>query len=77
MGPNAVVEVVGEIIACGGWSRRRTLFGGSRLEGRDSALLDTERDAARIRVFFVRPDPSGECARRDTLPTQFQHETPL
>lgn len=50
-----VVEHAGEIVACGGWSRRRTLFGGDQQVGREDALLDPARDAARIRAFFVRP----------------------
>jgi GNAT superfamily N-acetyltransferase len=50
-----VVEA-GEIVACGGWSRRETRFGGDRQPGRESALLDPARDAARIRAFFVRPE---------------------
>jgi GNAT superfamily N-acetyltransferase len=45
-----------EIVACGGWSRRATLFGSDREPGRSPALLDPLRDAARIRAFFVRPD---------------------
>jgi GNAT superfamily N-acetyltransferase len=51
-----VAEVAEAIIACGGWSRRKTLFGGDRQAGRQSELLDPSRDAARIRAFFVRPD---------------------
>ncbi len=50
------VEAKGEIVACGGWSRRQTRFGGDRQAGRESALLDPGQDAARIRAFFVRPD---------------------
>lgn len=50
-----VVETSGESVACGGWSRRRTLFGGDGQPGRRSDLLDPARDAARIRAFFVRP----------------------
>ena len=49
------VEAEGAIIACGGWSRRQTLFGGDKRAGRSSALLDPAQDAARIRAFFVDP----------------------
>ncbi len=51
-----VVEVSGEIVAGGGWSRRQTLFGGDAQPGRRSGLLDPACDAARIRAFFVHPD---------------------
>lgn len=51
-----VVEADGAIVACGGWSRRRTLFGADAQPGRESALLDPTVDAARIRAFFVHPD---------------------
>jgi GNAT superfamily N-acetyltransferase len=50
------IEAAGDVVACGGWSRRRTLFGGDRQAGRHSGLLEPFRDAARIRAFFVRPD---------------------
>ena len=50
-----VVEHDGQIVGCGGWSRRRSLFGGDhgRIEPEES--LDPTRDPARIRAFFVRP----------------------
>jgi GNAT superfamily N-acetyltransferase len=51
-----VVETDQHIVGCGGWSRRRTLFGGDLQAGRDSALLDPALDAARIRAFFVHPN---------------------
>lgn len=51
-----VVEAGGEIVACGGWSARHTLFGGDRQPGRQSRLLDPAHEAARVRAFFVRPD---------------------
>jgi GNAT superfamily N-acetyltransferase len=50
-----VVEAEGQIIACGGWSKCRTLFGADRQANRQSELLDPARDSARIRAFFVRP----------------------
>jgi GNAT superfamily N-acetyltransferase len=50
-----VAEVDGRIAGCGGWSRRRTLFGGDRFAARESGLLDPADDAARIRAFFVDP----------------------
>lgn len=46
----------GKIIACGGWSQRKTLFGGDQFTGREDSLLDPLRDAAKIRAFFVHPD---------------------
>jgi N-acetylglutamate synthase-like GNAT family acetyltransferase len=50
-----VAEVDGQIAGCGGWSRRRTLFGGDRFAARENGLLDPAKDAARIRAFFVDP----------------------
>jgi GNAT superfamily N-acetyltransferase len=51
-----VAEAGGELAGCGGWSKRRTLFGGDAQPGRRSELLDPARDSARIRAFFVHPD---------------------
>ncbi len=44
------------IIGCGGWSKRRALYGGDRSREREDELLDPERDAARVRAFFVHLD---------------------
>jgi GNAT superfamily N-acetyltransferase len=46
----------GALAACGGWSWRRTLYGGDRHQAsRDSARLDPATDAAKVRAFFVHP----------------------
>jgi GNAT superfamily N-acetyltransferase len=50
-----VVEDAGQIVGCGGWSFRSTLFGGDARAGRDSSTLDPATQAAKIRAFFVDP----------------------
>lgn len=50
-----VVMVGDRYAACGGWSRRRTLFGGDQAAGRSADLLNPAVDAAKIRAFFVDP----------------------
>ena len=44
------------IVGCGGWSKRKTLYGSDHWTGREDALLDPLRDAAKIRAFFIHPD---------------------
>lgn len=51
-----VAEASGVLVGCGGWSKRRTLFGGDQAAGRESAELDPGCEAARIRAFFVHPE---------------------
>jgi GNAT superfamily N-acetyltransferase len=46
----------GELRGCGGWSRRRTLYGGDQHKKSEDPLLDPATDAARIRAFFVAPE---------------------
>lgn len=45
-----------QIVACGGWSQRKTLYGGDRWKAREDSLLDPRNDAAKIRAFFVHPE---------------------
>jgi GNAT superfamily N-acetyltransferase len=44
-----------EIVGCGGWSKRKTLYGGDHWTGRHDELLDPRHDAAKIRAFFIHP----------------------
>ena len=50
-----VVEQSHAIIACGGWSKRESLFGSDAVRAEADALLDPLHHAARIRAFFVHP----------------------
>ena len=50
-----VAEVNGETAGCGGWSRRKTLYGGDQAKVADDSLLDPAREPARIRAFFIHP----------------------
>ncbi len=43
------------VVGCGGWSRRKTLFGGDQFDGRVSEKLNPATDAAKVRAFFVHP----------------------
>lgn len=51
-----VIEAGKRLAGCGGWSRRRTLFGSDARADRDASELDPARDAAKIRAFFIHPD---------------------
>lgn len=51
-----LVEAKGVLIGCGGWSKRKTLFGGDKQETRNSSELNPKTDSAKIRAFFVHPE---------------------
>lgn len=50
-----VAESSRVLVGCGGWSRRKTLFGGDQFTTRDASYLDPSSDPAKIRAFFIHP----------------------
>jgi GNAT superfamily N-acetyltransferase len=51
-----VIEADGQLVACGGWSRRDKLYTGSGAAAGDTRLLDPTTEPARVRAMFVRSD---------------------
>ncbi|PHV07193.1 hypothetical protein CSQ96_11630 [Janthinobacterium sp. BJB412] len=62
-----IIERDGAAVACGGWSRRRTLFGADRSKTGPDPLLEPEHEAARIRAFFVAPEAARQGLGRRLL----------
>ena len=50
-----VAEADGQVVGCGGWSKRSTLFGGDQTKAAEDPLLDPAHQPGRIRAFFVHP----------------------
>lgn len=64
-----VAEHDGTLIGCGGWSRRKTLFGGDQFSNRDAGKLDPTTEPAKIRAFFVHPQHARKGVARAILST--------
>jgi GNAT superfamily N-acetyltransferase len=50
-----VAAADGQIIGCGGWSKRRSLYGSDQGRSTEDSLLDPAQDPAHVRAFFVHP----------------------
>lgn len=50
-----VAEASGEIVGCGGWSRRAKLYAGSAAKQDEVRFLDPRSEPARVRAMFVLP----------------------
>jgi GNAT superfamily N-acetyltransferase len=56
-GTYIMLEDAGQLVGCGGWSFRATLFGGDdSIVEREPARLDPNTDAAKIRAMYTDPD---------------------
>lgn len=62
-----IAEIDGEIAGCGGWSRRRMIYGADATTGRDESLLDPALDAARIRAMYTHPKHARKGVARAIL----------
>jgi GNAT superfamily N-acetyltransferase len=62
-----VADKGGTLIGCGGWSKRKTLFGGDQFASRDARELDPKSEAAKIRAFFVHPEHARKGIGRTIL----------
>lgn len=51
-----VVEIDGQIVGAGGWSRRKAIVGSDQTQGGKDNLLDPRQEPAKIRAFYVHPD---------------------
>lgn len=62
-----VAECEGQLIGGGGWSKRKTLFGGDQFVSRDSSEIDPQTEPAKIRAFFIHPKWSRKGVARAIL----------
>jgi len=66
-GTYLVAESEGILLGCGGWSKRKTLFGGDQYSSRDTGYLDPRSEPAKIRAFFIHPEHARKGIARAIL----------
>jgi GNAT superfamily N-acetyltransferase len=66
-GTYLVAEIDDQVVGCGGWSKRKTLYGGDQYRSRDTAYLDPKSEPAKIRAFFIHPDHARKGIARAIL----------
>ena len=62
-----LIESEKKLVACGGWSKRYTLFGGDQAKTEPDRLLDPATEPARIRAFFVHPSMARQGMGRQLM----------
>src|SRR5260221_4180923 len=62
-----VAESAGTLIGCGGWSKRKTLFGGDQWATRDASGLDPKTEPAQSRSFCIHPEHARKGIARAIL----------
>lgn len=62
-----VAEIEGVIAGCGGWSKRKTLYGGDKGKHGDDPLRDPRTDPALIRAMFTHPDYARQGIGREIM----------
>ena len=62
-----IADCAGTLIGCGGWSKRKTLFGGDQYSTRDPGELDPKSEPAKIRAFFIHPEHARKGIARAIL----------
>ena len=66
-GTYLVAESNSQLVGCGGWSKRKTLYGGDQYASRDAGYLDPESEPAKVRAFFIHPDHARKGIARAIL----------